>query len=543
MKVTGYRLKVTAEGHTPYHFLNAKSGKGFSTLELMIAMAILVLSLGAVVLVSFSNQSILVDSQLSAEALTKAQESLEAAQALARKDFKLVNPIAATADGMYTKTIDIEDGTDYFSKKITATIEWEGEHLRDQHTVLTSIVSDFENPVGADTCSSILTGDWTDPDVQNGTTDFADLIGDSAGTYLVGDIDVYLKKLYVAVSNTGVAGSNTFFALDVSNPSNPTVMAQKSIDNDPASVIGLNGLAVASRYAFVASGRSANFNTTTPTTPCDNAAGTNKSCGQFQVIDLGATDSANASLVYTLEMPAVGHGGSAVGQAVYYKDGFVYLGLSKTDSGDEFNIIDVHSPTVPIRIGGLPVGSGVNSIIVRNTAYGTFAYVASPNNTMSGNANGDEISVINVSNPASPTYVTGFAGENDEGNGKSMYAIGDDLYVGETASGSSEEFFKLDNANPNLLASKNPYPLTNASLFSKEIGSSVNGLIVRNYLAFIGTTGGEFQVWNIANPASVALYDTSSISLSGSAASLDCEGNNVYAASNQSRGYLYSIAP
>ena len=73
-------------------FYTYKSCAGFSTLEMLIAMAILVLALSSVVITGASSQSLIVDSQISSEALGKAQRSLEYMQALARKDFKLVNP-------------------------------------------------------------------------------------------------------------------------------------------------------------------------------------------------------------------------------------------------------------------------------------------------------------------------------------------------------------------------------------------------------------------------------------------------------------------
>ncbi len=66
-------------------------GQGFSTLEMLIAMTILSLSLSAAVLLSGGNQSLSVDTQGDLAATGVARKALETQEALARKDFKMVN--------------------------------------------------------------------------------------------------------------------------------------------------------------------------------------------------------------------------------------------------------------------------------------------------------------------------------------------------------------------------------------------------------------------------------------------------------------------
>jgi len=66
--------------------------KGGSTLEILIAFLIISLSIGAVTMLSFSNQSVAVDSETNNEALYKAQQMLEKARSDSRFDFALVNP-------------------------------------------------------------------------------------------------------------------------------------------------------------------------------------------------------------------------------------------------------------------------------------------------------------------------------------------------------------------------------------------------------------------------------------------------------------------
>ena len=64
---------------------------GFSTLEILIALTVLVLSISAVLLMQPQSS---VDTQTESEALNQAQEMLEHTQALARKDFKIKQHLA-----------------------------------------------------------------------------------------------------------------------------------------------------------------------------------------------------------------------------------------------------------------------------------------------------------------------------------------------------------------------------------------------------------------------------------------------------------------
>ena len=128
---------------------------GFSTLELLIAMTILVMVLSAVIFVTFGNQSLQIDIEANGEALIKAEELLEEQQALARKDFKMINPKVGVQDGIYQKTISVST-VDYFTKKITSSLTWSADRFRPGRIDLTSLITNFENAVGGDTCYSVL---------------------------------------------------------------------------------------------------------------------------------------------------------------------------------------------------------------------------------------------------------------------------------------------------------------------------------------------------------------------------------------------------
>jgi len=523
--------------------------KGFSTLEILMATAILVMVLSAVVLVSFGNQSIVVDSQTNAEALNFAQKLLEQEQALSRKDFKLVNA-TSTAQDIYTGTVEVSpvvdlitNTTDYFSKLVTATVSWPGENNRHLKTQLWARVTNFNNAVGGDTCNSMLTGDWHNTTANK--FNFYQLAGESGTIYPVSGIDAYVDaigkgRLYVSVSKTDQTTDPTFFIFDINNPneSNP-VLFGKTDNNPNVASAGLAQIAVATNssgsYVYAAVNYGANFHTVAPDAPCANNGGTNASCGQLQIIDVSNSASPQVKYTYEINVPpgnpsnsdqVVGSGGSAMGNSIFYKDGYVYLGLAKTDSGPEFNIIDVHDPLLPIWRGGYAVGHAINAIYVKDG----FAYLAHP--TDSGDAISEQITVLDVSNPYKPERVSGFHMSDNAGHGNKLYTVGDTLYFGSTDDSGSPEFYILDNSDPKKLFENN------LAAASAEIGSSINGLIIRDYLGFIITTDSQFEVWDLTNNLAPAQIVSAAQILAGSSrgTALDCQGNYFYVGSADGAG-------
>jgi len=521
-----------------------------------MAMAILVMVLSAVVLVASGNQSIVIDSQTNAEALNIAQRLLEQEQALARKDFKLVNATSSSED-IYSETVDVSpvvdsvtNTTDYFSKLVTATVSWSGLNGRLLKTQLWARVTNFNNAVGGDTCNSMLTGDWQHPVASN--FNFNALAGEASTIYPVSDVDASVDasgrgRLYVSVSKTNQKTDPTFFIFDINNPNevNPVLLG-KTDNNSNVSSAGLAQIAVATNssgsYAYGAENHGANFHTVAPVTPCNNNGGANASCGQLQIIDVSNSNSPQIMYTYEINVPpgnpgglnqVVGSGGSAMGNSIFYKDGYVYLGLTKTDDGPEFNIIDVHNPLAPVWLGGYVVGHAVNAIYVKDG----FAYLAHP--VQSSDPIPEQLTVLDVSNPYKPVRVSGFHMADNAGHGNSIYTVGDTLYFGSTIDSGSPEFYILNNSDPKKLFENNPAPP------SVEIASSVNGLIIRDYLGFLIDTNSEFQVWDMTNnltPAQI-VSATQTLGPASSGSALDCQGNYFYAGSSDGadNGYLTII--
>jgi Tfp pilus assembly protein PilV len=500
--------------------------KGVATLEILIAFSVLVLSITAVILVVFQNQSISIDTQTNDEALYKAQALLEKARADSRQDFSLLALGSQTTSEVsgpltYTKTVtvsaDPSDPTNPDKKLVTSLVGWPnaGRNLSVTFSTLLS------NPAGGNQCSTALSGDWSNPQHYDFPT--TDLIAPASGNHSnglgVSDVIAYRQKMYLTAISTGNF-KNTFYIFDL--PSNPGQLPSYlgSLDNAATTDDGINALAVANGYAYLANAHDANFQTCTQSS----------ACAQLQVVNV--SNATAPAVVKNYKLPGVlGNMTStaqAVGKSILYANGYVYLGLTKTASGPEFNIIDVHDPLNPSVVGSYSVGRTVNSIIIK----GNYAYLSTDDNA-------NELLILDITNKASPMQVGGYnaPGFSGFGYGRGVSIVGNTAYFGRSYVSNAPEFYTLDITNP---------PSTLPMLGSKDIGTSanndsVNGITVRDYLAFL-LTNKEFQIWNVTNPSSITSYAT--ISLGdftqgagvGSGTTLDCTGNYFYIALTSPQG-------
>jgi len=480
-----------------------KSQSGFSTLEIVIAVALLSIVIGSVILVIFSNQLILIDSEIAEVALVKAKILLQKQEKLAKKDFNLINATNSILDEMYSSSVDVVQLPDFFTKLVTVRTSWIGTGNRSQHVTLSGLLGNVEQVAGGDTCSSSLAGDWNHPVVREYS--LANLVGDSSGTYPITDVDAYENKLYITVNNTS-SNKETFFVFDITNQFSPVLISK--LDNDVVNNTGLVSVAVARTangiYGFVASASSFVK-------------------GQLQIIDI----SANTVLkTYKIPLSIVnGSSSQGTGNSVVYKNGYVFLGLKKTISGPEFNIIDVRDRSNPFWVGGHSVGNAINSMLIKKS----FVYLATPND--------NELIILNIENLQNPVVTRTFDAPDTVGNGKSLYAMGDTLYLGRTVTSQNPEFLVLTNPDPNLA--------TPTLIASKEIGGSVNGLIVRSNLAFI-LTNSQFHTLSLEDLSSINQFTTPvALRYRGGAPvpSFDCEGNHFFIGSNDAsnKGYISII--
>ncbi len=530
---------------------NKENNKGFLTIELMISLGIITMILSAVVVVSFTNQNFLVDSQTNSEALKIAQGLLEEQQALARKDFNLVNPVpyspdiiidengcpsvSTTYNNFYNKKICVKTNDFNLNKLVTVIISWNnnGKSLK-----LNSLIANFNDVAGGNTCSSVLIGDWSNPDVINGQTNFAKLIEDSSNIYTLSDLDVYKNKLYITASKAKDPNDinnktlSTLFIFDVSNKKDPILKGQ--LDNASNTILGLNNVHVSEDltsipqeiYAYATNA----YNCDPLSLDCD---------GQFYIINVTDPESLNinsgVSGVKVLSSPAIT---KTNGTSIFYKNNYIFLGLAKND-GPEFQMIDVHNPDEIVSGYRQAISNfedekdindnGINDIYVKNN----YVYLASTSQ------NDKKLEILDISNPGDIISVNHF----DVGpeRGKSLFLAGDRLYFGKSKSMFNDYNFYIFN-------------IQDLGNTLKEIGkiktlsSSINDIIVRSNLGFF-LTNSTLEIFDIGNP-----LDTNPITIDGPLVSLslptsstspipepsmDCEDNYLYIVSNDNSGNGY----
>lgn len=474
-----------------------KTQDGFSTLEILIAFAILTIALTSVILVTFGNQSTSIDSQTNNEALTKARQQLEIMRALARQDFgavkncddSSVTKCSDPVDPFYSVRAMVNE-VDSFTKQIASEVTYSVNLSRPQKVELNTIVTDWSSVLGGDTCNPTLSGNWATPQLL-GT---ADIGSNNAGT----DVDVIAKKAYIT-ANSSTASKHDFYVIDVTDPNLPNLPILGSINTGP----GLATIHVVGNYAYVA-----NISTVT----------------QLQVIDISSPGI--PVLVASLDVTLAGD--TAVGNSIFYSNKKIYLGLSKS-TGPEFHVIDVSNPLSPAKKASFETNTQVGAIILKNNV----AFLAVPDDPLS--IAPEQLRILDVSqaNSGIISQINTFSHPNAitmSGAGLYISIDGDTLYLGRAGLNSAHnpEFFSLNITIPN-----NVTPIN-----SKYTGSSVNAIIIRDDLAFIATgdTNLDFQIWDLNNLGSGTPYGSKNIDPI-SPGGIDCEDNTIYVVQKNQKAF------
>lgn len=446
------------------------------TLEIVLSLALVSVCIFGICALAFGNQNMAEDGQNSAYALQMANSGME--QALAA-GFNFTPP-QDQVSGNFTEHLQTDWMSDY-AKKVTSSVSFtsSGRQLK---TEINSLVTDWQNSLGRDTCALQFSGNWKNPVLRGA-------IGTGANN-LATDVDAQSGKVYVSANGTS-AGMPDFFVIDAADPDHPFVV--KSINTGP----GLNALHIAGGYAFAAN---SSIN------------------GQLQIIKI--SDPNNPTVMVNVKFTDAATGG--VGSSIFYSGGKVYVGTPKND-GPEFYVYNVQNPLAPYFLGEFEVGSGVSKIYV----YGNYAYLAT------GDVN--RLRILDVSNPASIKEVGDFSDVGGTAqSGESVAMLGGQAVFGRAGGlpgAHIPELYLLDVDDPAAIKNLN----------SADINMSINDIFLRDNLAFLATnkTGGEFQVYSYSNNQLSAL---SSAALPATAVALDCEGENFYAALSGDPG-LQIISP
>lgn len=445
--------------------------KGMSTIELLIAFAIVLMAIVAVILLSFGNQSIAVDSQTNTEALAKARAFLEETRAenfddITDCDDSGTDPCPGTEDTFYGREIEIAEETDCF-KSIRTTIGWTLGN-RDLFVILSTFLTDIEKAQaqGGDCITEPPDTNWDAPDrfasdtFNPGKPTALDVLNRIA--YIGSD-----KNPFLEIADTNGATLNQSSGLFTTYTNGFTLgVAPNSVDVakwvDPLSE-------ETKYYAYLAMH--------------DNV-------DQLKVVDV--TEKTQPVIKATATLLNVNPLGSyPQGWKVMYYDDRLYV-ITRETAGAEFHIFDVSTPTNPIELGsGTSIDITVEDMAIKEKSGKKYAYMATDQNL-------GEIKVYEITDPTNTGTISleksiSLDGNND---GASIYIVGNKLYFGRQSTGGSDLYI-YDISSPT-----NP-----AFLGSADIGTGVIGIRVAGPLAFLATpkTNKEFQVWRIEDPSNIFL--------------------------------------
>lgn len=331
--------------------------RGSSTLEVLVAFAVVTLSIVAVVGVVFGNQALSVDTTTNTEAMLLSQTGLEAARALAQKDFGSLDPAQpplVSHDGIYTTTRTVSAVTDSatgqvdpYTKRVVVATAWT-DGLRQLENTFSTLVTSLPAALSGDTCQVPLTADWGNPVTVNTT-----LVNIGTGNTPTA---VAVRGTYAYVAS---AGSKVFTAVDVANPKTPVVKG--SLLGSAFKIAEIDSIFIAGNYAYVVGYAHGSYNDQGGTVFVQNGiayVGTKDSeATQFAVIDIG-TDPANPKLVAGSNLLL------AAGSAFMVVDARTptapRLSYALNYVADQINLIQVYNnrayvSTESFRVGKAPV--------------------------------------------------------------------------------------------------------------------------------------------------------------------------------------------
>lgn len=478
--------------------------RGFLTIELLIALAILTLSLSSISLVLFGLPEMIENAHLEKDALSIARSLIEKEQTFSNGRFLDGFDYSGTVDDGFDYTVSGLPLADEGILEVIVSVSWKDVRLRDRSLVLQSTITDHRH-ASVYSCNARLAGDWSSASVEEHLLSPGSLL--PAGMFMQS-----YRADVVAASRThiAVAARSTLMAID------PTIFIfaieedvpiyRGSIDTT-ATTAGVNDMAIVEPYLYVASAST-----------CTNGP----LCGQLQIIDLSDPELPVMAgrLQLAQNSPPFASSGSApiAASSIAIRDSMLFLGLEQitNPSGEEFVMIDISDLRNPTYYASLRTSKTINSVTVR----GTRAYLGT-----NDRAHGDVVS-IDLTVPEEPAILAVFAAPPLSTGSKFGYVhdvqfAGNAVFAARTYVSNANELYTLDSK-------------TLAARASRDIGTlthrlSAESIRIRGTLLAL-LTNEELQFWDVLDPSEPHRISTS-IALTGEGTDMACAKNALYVAS------------
>lgn len=451
---------------------------GFLSLEIVLSLCLISSLTLAVMVLVFTNQYLIVDTENNQIALSTSSTGMEEARA---EGFYFIPPADEVENG-FQKHLETKWLSDYakaFISKTSYTSE-----ARAQVVELNSLLADWQNGPSNDTCALFFQGNWQNPQAKG--------LSQLSVSEPITDIDVNENLAFVS-ANGNTSAMEDFFIFKVDDINNPQQVTK--LNTGP----GLNAVHIAGDYAFVAN---SSIN------------------GQLEIIKLNrSTNPPTATLINSKKLTDyLGNIALGIGQSIYYYRQKLFVGTVK-NSGPEFFIYDVSNPQAPTPLGSFELNTAVNDIYVHNTT----AYLAL--------AQGKEIIGLDFSNPYNIQEINSYTPPGAlSQSGQSIAGLGDYAFLGRAGGLPAlgyKELYILEKTNI-------PNPPANF-----DLNASINKIFVRDGLIFLATndSGKEFKIFKFTNSQ---LTPFAELPLTDTGNALDCENENLFVTSNDGKLQIIS---
>ena len=488
--------------------------KGFSTIELLVAFAISLSAIIATTLLSFGSEPLIKNLFLAEEAQARNYDALNAMRQLAATDFTLANVTATTSNETFvtvrsTHFIDDEDLIAF----ATASTSWHDVFGIREERADYAYLFDVRNAVDASPCNPMRTGNWErDLTIHSYGVAREDLLGSFApsDSYALSSIAISGHSMAVGIGNTGLVNSPTLFFFTIPSNGSQPVVQPSAFDNAASSTVGFSTVAMHGDTVYAGNGFGSASASTCKTGSCD----------QVQIFSMkSATSTVKvSSLLLSTSSPPFAlssTGTTAPVKTLTYKDGYLYVGLQKTNAGSEFNVIDVHNSSKPLWKSGIAVGRTVNSIVV----YRNRAYLSTDDPTR-------ELMIIDVSDPTHPLLIGSYdlPGAIGFGFGRSIHVHDGVAQFGRSYVNNAPELYSIDVSDPS-----SPHTLASSDPGTVQNPRSIVSLLARGSYLYMLTDAAISMVSIASSTLFTPLRLDIPLAPHATGIALACSGNTLYA--------------
>ena len=206
-------------------------------------------------------------------------------------------------------------------------------------------------------------------------------------------------------------------------------------------------------------------------------AGNNASVGLTSITSPGNWN--NPQVVKTIDLPGTGDAND-----IFVSNNKAYI-VTVSNSGPDFFIYDVSTPSDPTFLGSLDLGATGYAIVVS----GNYAYAATSHDSR-------ELTVINISNPSNPSLAgLHFNTPNTKSDGRGIAVSGTVAFLvtDNNTTNPGYELYSINISNP----------LAPTQLGGINLSSSTRDIFTLGNFAYIASTSNieELQVIDISNPS------------------------------------------